>query len=283
MDFARTMREKVIAPSLQEYRRGRTPNPCVECNRALKFDVLYKKARALGFDFLATGHYARITGDAQGRFFLKRPRDTKKDQTYFLYGISREALAHVLFPLATLTKDRVRARAKKAGLPVAEKKESQDLCFVSQRDYRILLDKEMHVRETGDIVDTTGRVRAHHKGIAGYTIGQRKNIGISAREPLYVVDIDRARNRIVVGGKKDLQSRGLVAEKVNLLADVLPSKAYAKIRYGHRPAQCTLTKDKNRIKVMFQEFQESVTPGQSVVWYDEDTVLGGGIIREALR
>jgi tRNA-specific 2-thiouridylase len=281
-DYALELEEKVIANFISEYQKGRTPNPCVECNRYLKFGSLLKKAKVLGFDFLATGHYASIERNEDG-YCLKRPKDRKKDQTYFLWTMPYEGLENVLFPLASMTKEEVREVAKKAFLPVAEKQESQDICFVTQKNYQEFLLGRVQKLEPGPIVDMRGKILGRHRGIIFHTIGQRGGLGISHATPLYVVSIDPDKYRIVVGEKKDLMAKGLVACDINMLAKSWPGQVYAKIRYRKKEAPCDITEDKGRLKVTFAEEQEAITPGQSVVFYENDRVLGGGTIEEVLH
>jgi len=280
-DFASEMEGRIINKFIVEYQRGRTPNPCIDCNRYLKFGSLLAKAKVMGFDYLATGHYARIE-QQQDTWRLLRPKDSAKDQTYFLYPIKAADLSSLLFPLGSLNKEEVRMLAKKAALHVAQKPESQDICFVTQGDYRIFFEERKVVAECGDIVDIAGNVLGKHKGSIYYTIGQRGGLRIAAKTPLYVVEIDAVNNRVVVGEKKDLYSIGLVADDVNLLIDELPTEMEAKIRYRKKPARCSAKKEGNKLKVVFKEAQESITPGQSVVFYAGDQVLGGGVIEEAI-
>jgi len=279
-DYASQLEEKVIDNFISEYQKGRTPNPCVQCNRHLKFGTLLDKAIALGFDLLATGHYAAIEKNENGSS-LKRPKDKKKDQTYFLYPIPYERLEHILFPLARLTKDEVRALAKERSLPVAAKQESQDICFVTQKNSQEFLMERVQEIKPGPIVDLRGKVLGQHRGII-FTQSASGALGISHPTPLYVVSIDPAANRLVVGEKKDLMGRGLVAGDVNLLAPKWPAQVHAKIRYRKKEALCAVKTEKDKLKVIFAEEQEAITPGQSVVFYDHDRVLGGGIIEEVL-
>ncbi len=281
-DYADQLEEMVIAKFIGEYMKGKTPNPCVDCNRYLKFGTLLEKAKVLGFDFLATGHYAAIERNGAG-FCLKRPKDRRKDQTYFLYPISYDDLGTILFPLASLTKDEVRDMAKKYTMPVAEKQESQDICFVTQKNYQDFLSGRVKGLNPGLIVDIQGKILGEHRGIIYYTIGQRGGLGISHKTPLYVVSINPDKNEIVVGEKKDLKAKGLIAGDLNMLAEAWPREVNAKIRYRKKEAACEITPVNNRIRVTFAEEQEAITPGQSVVFYENDRVLGGGIIEEVMH
>jgi tRNA-specific 2-thiouridylase len=281
-DYANELEEKVIARFVSEYEKGRTPNPCVDCNRHLKFGSLLDKAKIMGFDFLATGHYAAVE-QSNAVFSLKRPRDRRKDQTYFLYPVPYEGLKSILFPLASLTKEEVRAVAAKTSLPVAGKKESQDICFVTQKNCRDFLAERVQEVKPGTIVDTRGNILGTHRGIIFYTIGQRGGLGISHRTPLYVVSIDAAGNRIIVGEKKDLGAGGLIARNVNILSKSWPREVYGKIRYRKKESLCEVAFENDRIKVTFAEKQEAITPGQSVVFYADDCVLGGGEIEDVLH
>ena len=281
-DFTDIMREKIIDKFTAEYRRGRTPNPCIDCNRHVKFGAFLEKTRLLGFDYLATGHYARIS-EEKGRFHLTRPQDKIKDQTYFLYPIKKNDLSFIIFPLGELKKEEVRTLAEKAALHVAGKSESQDICFVTQDSYGQFFQEKNVSASAGEIVDRSGKVLGKHRGIIYYTIGQRGGLGISAKTPLYVVEIDAAKNKVVVGEKKDLFSIGLIAGDINLLTDKLPAEMEAKIRYRKRPARCSVEKEGENIRIIFNEPQESITPGQSVVLYSGDRVLGGGVIETVIK
>lgn len=281
-DFAQEMEEHVINKFTAEYQRGKTPNPCIDCNRYLKFGILLDKARGIGFDYLATGHYARIE-KCEDTWHLMRPKDRIKDQTYFLYPIKTGDLSSILFPLGSWNKEEVRTLAKKAGLHVADKAESQDICFVTQGNYRqFFLEKNLSSVE-GDIVDTAGNILGRHRGIIFYTIGQRSGLGISAKTPLYVVEIDAQKNQVIVDEKKALQAKGLIAGDINLLTGELPIEVEAKIRYRKKPARCKILPEGKNLKVIFKETQESITPGQAVVLYAGDKVLGGGVIEKVIR
>ena len=283
MDFSKDLEEKVVNNFVSEYLRGRTPNPCVNCNRYIKFGTLLQKARALDFDFLATGHYAKIEKDGK-EFILKTPKDKIKDQTYFLYPIKKDMLGFILFPLAGFTKKEVRSIASSKGLPVAQKPQSQDICFVPQSDYKKFILARIKDSKPGLILSSRGEVLGKHKGIIFYTIGQREGLGISSTEPLYVLSIDAERNQITVGPRDDLKAKGFLVADLNLLFDWLPQEAFVKIRYGHKQTKCNVClQADNKLKVTFQQEQEAVTPGQSAVFYNNDSVLGGGVIEEVLR
>ena len=281
-DFADLMEHRVIDPFIREYQSGRTPNPCVECNRHLKFGALLAKARSLGFDFLATGHYAKIEkrGD---RWALLRPKDEGKDQTYFLYPIPAGDLPSILFPLGGMTKMEVRQKAKQAGLQAAHREDSQDICFVAAGNYRRWFEERRLPVVPGDIVNEAGRILGLHQGIASYTIGQRSGLGISAKSPLYVLRFNPAKNQVIVGNREELLSPGLIAGHLNWFRDRLPEEVEAKIRYRKKPARCRVNREGGRVRVVFAQAQEAITPGQSVVFYAADEVLGGGIIEEVVR
>jgi len=281
MDFSSELEEKVIAKFISEYLKGRTPNPCIECNRFLKFGLLLKKAKVLGFDFLATGHYAGIE-EENGKFVLKKAKDKRKDQSYFLYPIKKETLGSILFPLARLTKEKVRQIARRANLPTTNKPQSQDICFVSQGDYREFIRERVGEIKWGEIVDLKGNICGRHKGIPFYTIGQREKIGLTSKEPLYVVSIDGEKNQIVVGRKENLIAKGLIAGNLNLLVDNLPEDTSAKVRYTHKEGKCKIFLEGEKAKVIFKETQEAITPGQSVVFYTGEIILGGGIIERVI-
>lgn len=286
LDFREQFEKHVICNFLDEYAKGRTPNPCIECNRAMKFGALMQKARELGADFVATGHYARITyNEEKGLYELKKGLDEKKDQSYVLYHLNQETLAHFLLPLGGFTKPEVREMAEKYKLPVAHKAESQEICFIPDDDHgRFLREHRPEALIPGDIVDMEGHVLGHHLGVPLYTIGQRKGLGIAAPEPLYVVRLDTERNRVIVGGAQDVFFGGLTAGNVSwtIPAPTEPLRCTAKVRYGRREGACTaeITAD-GALRVVFDEPQRAVTPGQSVVLYDGECVLGGGIIESA--
>ncbi|MBW1730379.1 MAG: tRNA 2-thiouridine(34) synthase MnmA [Deltaproteobacteria bacterium] len=284
IDLTEEYRQTVLDYFRQEYLAGRTPNPCIVCNKHIKFDLLIKKAwkANVEFQYFATGHYARIEKSGR-RYVLKKGLDPEKDQSYFLYSLSQKQLSRTLFPLGRLTKHKVRKLAISMGLKSADRPESQD--FLSGGNYGVLFHKsEM---PPGQIVDQKGNLLGYHKGIGYYTIGQRRGLGISAPHPLYVIQIDAEKNRIVVGPKEQLFSRGALVSRLNLIImDSLggPLKVTTKIRFRHKEAHATLIPHEgNRALVLFDKPQRAVTPGQSAVFYLGDLVVGGGIIEESLQ
>jgi len=281
MDFSRELEKEVIGRFVSEYASGRTPNPCVDCNKSLKFGILLKKALGLGFDFLATGHYAGIEKEEK-IYRLKKAKDKKKDQSYFLYAMKKESLKFILFPLGGLTKPEVRKIARSAVLPVADKSESQDVCFIPDGNFRGFLSERINNFRRGPVLNLRGDIMGEHKGAFFYTIGQRGGLGIGHAHPLYVLGVNTEKNQVVVGERKDLNSRALLAGEVNVLAARLPKKAFAKIRYAHKEAKCGISRYKNKLKVTFEKPQEAITPGQSIVFYEGETVLGGGVIEKTI-
>jgi len=279
MDFSTELQSWVISKFRQEYLRGWTPNPCIDCNRYLKFGLLLRKALAMGFDYLATGHYATLEKSPSG-FYLKKPRDLVKDQTYFLYPIDRRDLPYLRFPLAPYLKEEVRRIARLKGLMNADRGESQDICFVPKSGVAGLFAGTKGVIP-GEIVDPGGMVVGRHRGIVFYTIGQRTGLGIGGGIPRYVLTVDAQRNRLVVGSKYQLRARELLAGDCNYLVDDWPQEVTAKIRYRKDAAPCTVRREGDHIRAIFRDDQEAVTPGQAVVFYDNNLVLGGAVIKEA--
>jgi tRNA-specific 2-thiouridylase len=288
MNFRNLFAQKVIANFCREYSLGRTPNPCIRCNEHIKFDALLSRAKGLDADFVATGHYARIERDGvSGRYLLRKGIDRGKDQSYVLYMMSQNQLRHALMPLGGFTKERVRQIARELGLPVADKAESQEICFIPDGDYTGFL-KECVPQgaKPGPILDREGNTLGEHRGILFYTIGQRKGLGISAGEPLYVVAIDRGRNSIIVGSKREVYADELIAADLNWIAmESLkqPIELKAKIRYRHREADAVITSLSrgDGAHVKFKQPQMAITPGQAIVFYHKDTVVGGGTIAQA--
>ncbi|HEY3115267.1 MAG TPA: tRNA 2-thiouridine(34) synthase MnmA [Chloroflexota bacterium] len=283
VNFRDTFHRQVIDNFVDEYRKGRTPNPCVRCNQFIKFDALLAKANALGAELVATGHYARIDRTQSGRWALRKALDTSKDQTYVLYVMSQERLARTLFPLGELSKERTRAIAHELRLHVAGKPESQEICFVPTRNYRDYL--RTHAEDTlrpGPIVDQSGQVRGEHQGIPLYTLGQRKGLGIASERPLFVTSIQADTNTVVIGDESDLYCSEAYAEDVHWMADEGlggPVRVLAKARYKAAPAWATIEPgDGARARIQFDEPQRALTPGQTIVFYDDDWVLGGGVL-----
>jgi len=279
LNYRESFEREVVTPFAREYAAGRTPNPCIACNDRLKFSDLLAKVSAQGADFLATGHYARIVRDADGIPWLTKGVDPDKDQSYFLYRLTRPQMEHTLFPVGELHKTDVRAIAERFGLPVASKAESQEICFAEDGDHaRAVKEREPSAGRPGDIVDSSGDVLGHHSGIAHYTVGQRKGLGIGGTgEPLYVLSVDAQANRIVVGPREELRVSlvGAGAAVWHLEAQPVVNAA---VRYRMEPREARVTVDGDRLVVAFAEPLEGVSPGQSVVCYSGDAVVGGGVI-----
>ncbi len=282
LDARERFRQAVVEAFVAEYAAGRTPNPCVICNREIRFGFLLRWALAQGADFLASGHYARVR--RAGEFYqLLRGCDLAKDQSYVLHVLGQEELAHLLLPLGEMTKDRVRQIARQRGLPVAEQVESQDVCFLADGDYRrFLADYAPASLRPGPILDRGGRVLGEHEGLARYTIGQRKGIGLAAARPLYVLALDAARNALIVGPAEELGWENCAVEGVHYVSGQEPRgpfAATAEIRYHHRRVEVRATPlPERRLHVRFARPQRDVTPGQYLVLYDGEMVLGGGVI-----
>lgn len=284
VDEAEDFQREVVQYFADEYRAGRTPNPCVMCNEKLKFGTLLRRARQLGAERVATGHYARVERDpVSGRHWLKRGRDLRKDQSYFLFSLRQDQLARTRFPLGELTKADTREIARESSLKTADKEESMEICFVPDNDYgRFLEQAKLVARHRGEIVDLAGRVLGQHDGIEFFTIGQRRGLGIAAPKPLYVLDLDSVRNRVVVGDEAELDRSSLLAERCNWIAmDEPPAEleALVKIRYNHAGTRATIRPGPGgTAEVRFHEPQRAITPGQACVFYQDDVVLGGGWI-----
>jgi tRNA-specific 2-thiouridylase len=288
VDFRREFEQNVIADFCREYARGRTPNPCIRCNQSIKFDLFLKRARRLGADFIATGHYARIAyARVSGRWFLKKGTDAGKDQSYFLYTLAQEELSRTLFPVGEYTKKEIRSLADKLKLPVAQKPESQEICFIPDLDYPGFLKKRCpEAFKPGLIVDLNGKVLGEHSGIVHFTVGQRRGMGIASPHPLYVLAIDAEKNLIIAGRNEGLYMRRLEASAMNWIFNEKPDEpitVQAKIRYKHAEAKARIIpKDSDRVLVEFDKPQRAITPGQAVVFYRRDLILGGGIIDRVL-
>ncbi len=288
-DMRSDFRDEVIDRFVRAYEHGSTPNPCVACNKYLKFDRLYELAARDLLEngeselYVATGHYAVIEKSAGGRYMLRKGRDMSKDQSYFLYDLTQEQLSRTLFPLGSLTKAEVREIAESQDLVTAKKRESQDICFVPGGDYAsFICGYTGHEYPQGDFVSIDGNVMGTHKGIIHYTIGQRKGLGLALKKPAYVLDIDTERNRVVLGDNEELFTRELTAGDFNWVSTAAPHgdiKAMARIRYRHHEAPARVVPlSEDTVRIVFDEPQRAITRGQSVVVYDDDYVLGGGII-----
>ena len=308
LDLREEFKEKVVNNFICTYMCAKTPNPCVECNKFMKFDAFYKLAKELECEYIATGHYAKkIYSEEFKQYVLAKADAIQKDQSYFLYGISKEILPYVIFPLSEFKdKAEIRSIAEEAGLEVAKKKDSQEVCFIPDNDYIGFLKKHKdniekpgdfkaqntNLNKQGNIVLSSGEVLGTHAGLINYTVGQRRGLGIAYKEPLYVIKLNKEKNEVIVGTEKELYSSELWANELNFLVDInslknisdLPNKEKqeieieAKIRYRSKPAKATLTIENNIAKVKFIEPQRAITPGQSVVFYLNDIVLGGGKI-----
>jgi len=288
LNLEEEFQREVIDPFVSEYRSGRTPVPCVQCNSGPKFRHLAARARQLGATTVATGHYASVAKDPEtGRFQILKALDRARDQSYFLFDLGQEQLAMAVFPLGGMLKEDVRSIALKHDLPNARKPDSQDICFVPDGDYREFVRREAGDTGTpGDIVDTEGRVLGRHAGLAAYTVGQRRGLGVASARPLYVVALDPVGNRVIVGEDREQYRGGLIAERVNWVSierPTTPIEATARIRSGHAGAEAVVTPlDGGRIQVTFDAPQRAVTPGQAVVLYRGDLLLGGGFIQAAV-
>jgi tRNA-specific 2-thiouridylase len=284
VNFEERFRATVVDNFVREYAAGRTPIPCVHCNSDLKFATLLERASGLGASAVATGHYARVTFDEESRRYrLLRGVDADKDQSYFLFSLTQEQLAHAIFPVGHLTKPEVRAHAERLGLSVAAKPDSHEICFVPDGDAGGFVARRIGEDDrSGDIVDTSGRVLGRHRGIHRLTVGQRKGLGLAEGKPMYVLRLEPADSRVVVGPREELGSARLSASQVNWIAGAPPSTARrvtARIRHRHKDAPATLTTEGDRhASLLFDEPQLAVTPGQAVVFYDREEVLGGGWI-----
>lgn len=283
MNFKQEFKENVIDYFVDEYLHGRTPNPCIACNRYVKWESLLTRSLSIGADYIATGHYARIDQLENGRYAIRRSATLAKDQTYALYNLTQEQLKRTLMPVGQYSKDEIRKLAEKIGLLVANKPDSQDICFVPDGDYAAYIEENAGVKiPEGNFVTLDGKVLGKHKGIIHYTVGQRKGLGLSLGYPAFVLEIRPETNEVVIGTNEDSMTTTLKANRVNFMSveDLPePKRVFAKIRYNHKGAWCTVEKTgEDEITCTFEEPQRAVTPGQAVVLYDGEYVLGGGTI-----
>lgn len=287
MNFRDVFKSKVIDYFIDEYLAGNTPNPCIACNKYIKFDEFFKKAERIGAKYIATGHYARIMKDEKsGRYLLLKSKDLKKDQTYVLYNMTQYQLQHTLMPLGDFTKEEVRSLAEKRGLIVARKPDSVEICFIPDNDHGSFIKKNIPNKiEPGHFVDVNGNILGEHKGIVNYTIGQRKGLGLSLGKPGFVVDIIPEKNLVVIGEEEDIFKDTLYAEDLNFIPfEKLEGemRVKAKIRYSAKEAEALLSPYNEGVLLKFDKPQRAITKGQSIVFYDGDVVIGGGIIKKVL-
>jgi len=283
LNLEKEFRRLVVDYFTQEYSRGRTPNPCIVCNQHIKFGLLMSKALETGAEYLATGHYARVEPAPDGYRLLKAT-DQDKDQSYFLYVLGQRQLERLLLPLGELSKNKVKETAAELGLPASSRSESQDICFIPDNDYRSFIAQNISL-QPGDIVDIKGKVLGQHDGLAKYTVGQRQGLGLTSAEPLFVIELDAANNRLVVGSRDQLLHSVLLASQLNWLSGKAPAGPVtitAKVRYK-APEVAAALHINDRAEVRFDEPQQAIAPGQSVVFYQDDAVLGGGIIDAVLH
>lgn len=283
MNFRDDFQKNVIDYFVKEYQQGKTPNPCIACNRYVKWESLLQRSLEIGADYIATGHYARIDKLLNGRYAIRKSVTAAKDQTYALYNLTQDQLAHTLMPVGEYEKDQIRRIADEAGLPVAHKPDSQEICFVPDGDYASFIERETgETIAAGNFVDVHGNVLGRHKGITHYTIGQRKGLGLAMGHPVFVTEIRPETNEVVIGENEDIFHRTLRADRLNFMS--VPSfegeiRAMAKIRYNHKGDDCVLRMvDTDTVEVVFDKPQRAATPGQAVVFYDGDYVMGGGTI-----
>ncbi|MFP4697672.1 MAG: tRNA 2-thiouridine(34) synthase MnmA [Eubacteriales bacterium] len=283
MNFKNEFQDSVIDYFIEEYKRGKTPNPCIACNRYVKWESLLQRSLQIGAKYIATGHYAQIVQLNNNRYTLKKSATSKKDQTYALYNLTQDQLAHTLMPVGQYTKDEIREIAKKINLRIANKPDSQEICFIPNNDYGKFIEENFDKKiEKGDFVDTEGNIIGNHKGIIHYTVGQRKGLGISLGKPAYVVAIRPESNEVVIGSNEDVFSKELRANNLNFMSieDLVDEMTVtAKVRYSHKGASCIIKRvGEDELYCKFDNPQRAITPGQAVVFYDGDYVVGGGTI-----
>ena len=284
MNFRKEFKCNVMDYFVEEYLSGRTPNPCIACNRYVKWEAMLKRSLEIGADYIATGHYARVERMANGRYAIRNSVTAGKDQTYALYNLTQEQLAHTLMPVGAYTKEEIRQLAQEAGLPVAHKPDSQEICFVPDNDYAGFIEREAGCRVPGpgNFVTTDGKILGTHKGITHYTIGQRRGLGLPMGERVFVTEIRPDTNEVVIGENADIFTTQVLCDRVNFMSieDLQePLRVLAKIRYNHRGDYCLIERlPEGRVKCTFEKPVRAATPGQAVVFYDGEYVLGGGTI-----
>lgn len=288
MNFKEDFKEHVIDYFVEEYKNGRTPNPCIACNRYVKWESLLHRSLAIGADYIATGHYAKVIQLPNGRYALEQSKTIKKDQTYALYNLTQDQLSKTLMPVGDYTKDEIRKIAEDISVRMANKPDSQEICFVPDDDYAgFIKDYSGDTFEKGNFVDMNGKVLGRHKGIIHYTIGQRKGLNLNLGRPGFVVDINPETREIVIGTNDDVFSRGCIIDRINLMSIEAVEGTMefsAKVRYSHQPAKCKIRMlDDDRMEVIFEEKQRAITPGQALVIYDERVVVGGGTIMSRIE
>ena len=289
VNFRERFQEDVIDYFVEEYKHARTPNPCIMCNRTVKFEALLKRALELDADYIATGHYAKVEHNQDGRHLLKKGIDDSKDQSYTLWGMSQYQLAHTLFPMGKYTKEEGRKMAEEMGIPTFDKPDSQEICFIPDDDYgRFLKEHHPEMVQPGPILDTEGNEVGRHDGLPFYTIGQRRGLGVAMGKPVYVIKMEPENNALIVGENSKVFGQGLIAHDLNWISisELTESmELEAQIRYNSRAAKATIEpiNGGQEVKVSFEDMQRAITPGQSVVFYDGDTVVGGGTIKEEIK
>jgi tRNA-specific 2-thiouridylase len=287
MNFKDDFKEKVIDYFVEEYKNGRTPNPCIACNRYVKWESLLTRSLGIGADFIATGHYAKVVQLENGRYALKQSKTLKKDQTYALYNLTQDQLSRTIMPVGDYTKDEIRVIAEKISARMASKPDSQEICFVPDDDYAgFIKEYSGDTFEEGDFVDMSGNIIGTHKGIIHYTIGQRKGLNLNLGRPGFVVEINPLTRDIVIGTNEDVFSRGCIVNNINLMSIEKVDgtmEFHSKVRYSHKPAKCSVRMiDEDTMECIFEDNQRAITPGQALVIYDGEIVVGGGTIVRSL-
>lgn len=283
MNFKNEFKDKVIDYFIDEYQKGKTPNPCIACNRFVRWESLLRRSMQIGADYIATGHYAKVVKLDNGRYTLKKATDIRKDQTYALYNLTQYQLEHTLMPVGEYSKDEIRKIAEKINLRIANKPDSQDLCFIPDKNYAGFIEEHTNIPlENGNFVDVNGKILGKHKGIIHYTVGQRKGLGLSLGKPAFVVEIRPDKNEVVIGDNSAVFDDTLYADTLNFMSfEKLEGelRVDAKIRYSHHPSPCTIKIiSEDKLKCVFDKPQRAITPGQAVVFYDGDMLIGGGKI-----